>query len=317
MTTPIVNPDVPYTGEIPDGWTSGKMVRIQGIVDPNADRFNINLQAGPNSKPRDDTSLHISVRLNQGYIARNTYIDGSWGDEQGNGRLPIGAGQHFEIIILNDPSSYKIAVNGQHYCEFPHRLPSDKVTHLLIDGDVHITVISYEGSRPVIDSIETATQASSVQNAGPQGNYGPPQGGYAPPQGGYAPPQGGYGPPAGGYAPQGYGPQQGYGMPPNAPGAPKESGMDNIMDTAQDILAGAIKSGVAEKLLSGIFSKQEPQQPGGFQPQNVQYGHYPQLPQQHQQQGPQFGGEGSVGGLGSVGNILGSLANSLFSPPKH
>ncbi|CAH0551036.1 unnamed protein product [Brassicogethes aeneus] len=302
MTSPIVNPDVPYVGEIPD-WSTGKMVRVQGIVDPNADRFNINLQTGPNARPRDDTALHISVRLNQGYIARNAYIDGAWEDEQGTGSLPIGPNQHFEIIILNDEKSYKIAVNGQHHSEFPHKITSSQISHLLIDGDVHITVISYEGVMAVSSS-ETASLASSLHSSGGQA----PQGGY----GGYGGPQSGYGPQ------QGYGaPSQGYG-PPAPPGAPQESGMDNILDKAQEMLAGAIKSGVAEKLLSGIFSSPQAQQPGGFQPHNAQYGQYPQGQQSfgNQQQMPQIGGEGSVGGLGSVGNILGSLASSLFSPPK-
>ena len=76
--------------------------------------FNINLQTGPNIKPRDDTALHISVRLKQGYIARNSYLGGNWGDEQGKGRLPIGQGQQFEIIILPDAQDFKVSVTECH-----------------------------------------------------------------------------------------------------------------------------------------------------------------------------------------------------------
>lgn len=52
--------------------------------------------------------MHISVRLNQGYIARNSYKNGSWEDEQGNGRLPIGQAQSWEILILVDQQDYKV-----------------------------------------------------------------------------------------------------------------------------------------------------------------------------------------------------------------
>ncbi|KAJ8941935.1 hypothetical protein NQ318_013268 [Aromia moschata] len=234
----------------PGGLQPGKMCRIQGVTHPNADRFNINLQTGPNAKPRDDTALHISVRLNQGYVARNTYKGGEWGDEQGRGSLPIGTAQSFEILILVEPSSYKIAINGQHFCDFSHIIPYGDVTHLLIDGDVSITVISWEASAPVL--AETLSQASQLnaqqqQGVGPQEAYGPPPGGYAP-QGQFGP-QGGYGPP-----PPGYG-------PPPPPGAEPQSGLDSFLEQAQSVLAGAIKSGAAEKLLGGLLSSGGNQQP--------------------------------------------------------
>lgn len=99
---------MPYLEPIPGGVSTGKMVRIQGAVSEDADRFTINLQTGPNVKPRDDTALHMSVRLKQGYIARNSYKNGEWGDEDGKGRLPIGPGQQFEIIILCDEKDFKV-----------------------------------------------------------------------------------------------------------------------------------------------------------------------------------------------------------------
>ncbi|KAG5882586.1 hypothetical protein JTB14_030135 [Gonioctena quinquepunctata] len=282
MVAPIVKPEVPYNGEIPGGLESGRMCRIQGVTHPEADRFNINFQVGPNDSPRDDTALHISVRLNQGYIARNSYQDGEWGNEQGNLDLPIGTAQSWEIIILVDHNDYKVAINGQHFCEFPHRIPINKVTHLLIDGDVSITLISWEGIAGV-GGTESASRTSALNAEGPQGapqqfgGYGGPQQGYgAPPQGYGAPPQGygGYGAPGNGYG----APQPGYGPPP-PPGAQPETGFDNFLDTAQTILAGAIKSGAAEKLLGGLLSgggNQSAQQ--GYAPQNAKYGIYPDLP---------------------------------------
>lgn len=71
-------------------------------------RFNVNLQTGPNVSPRDDVSLHVSVRLLQGYIARNSMERGNWGAEQGEGQLPIFPGQKFEVIVLCEEKQYKV-----------------------------------------------------------------------------------------------------------------------------------------------------------------------------------------------------------------
>lgn len=71
-------------------------------------RFNINLQCGPNLSPRDDLALHLSVRIIEGCIARNTLDKQMWGDEQTQGYNPIAPGQQFEILILSDQSSYKV-----------------------------------------------------------------------------------------------------------------------------------------------------------------------------------------------------------------
>lgn len=87
----------------------------------------------------------------------------------------------------------QVAVNGQHFCEFPHRIPYSEVTHLLIDGDVSITLISWEGIVGV--GSESASTFSELNAEAPQGGYAPP-GTYGPPPGyGQPPPNYGYGVP--------------------------------------------------------------------------------------------------------------------------
>lgn len=71
-------------------------------------RFNINLQCGKNTEGGDDIALHISVRVSEGYIARNSLDKLQWGEEQGEGYMPIGPGQQFEIIVLCEPTMYKV-----------------------------------------------------------------------------------------------------------------------------------------------------------------------------------------------------------------
>lgn len=151
--------ELPYVGEVEGGLTPGKMVKVQGSVPPNSTRFAINYQLGPNLNPRDDIALHISPRFAEGIITRNNIVSMRWGPEENDGPLWIKPGTSFEIIILCEYNCYKIAVNGRHFTEFAHRLPYNKVTHLVIDGEVLISSIFYEtipiGPRPSAPDVPT------------------------------------------------------------------------------------------------------------------------------------------------------------------
>lgn len=48
------------------------------------------------------------MRLTSGYVARNSFHYGGWGEEESYGDLPFRAGQHFEILILCEPSEFKV-----------------------------------------------------------------------------------------------------------------------------------------------------------------------------------------------------------------
>nr|CAD7440071.1 unnamed protein product [Timema bartmani] len=135
--------------------------------------FSINLQCGPNVAPRDDIALHVSARFHENVISRNSLHGLNWGPDELTGHMPLARAQGFEIIILCEPESYKIAINGQHYTQFIHRIPYQHVTHISIDGDVMVSLIQFEG--------------------GSQG-FAPPPGGFVTSHsipGGYAPPMGG------------------------------------------------------------------------------------------------------------------------------
>lgn len=86
-------------------------------------------------------------------------------------------------------------MNGQHFCDFPHRMAAHRVTHLAVDGDVSIALINHEmlpsqpASAPPMQGPPQGVPQGPPQ--GPPMYQGPPQG--PPPQGQYGP--GGYGPP--------------------------------------------------------------------------------------------------------------------------
>lgn len=107
--------------------------------------FAVNLQLGPGVNPRSDIALHLSPVFNPPpRVVRNnlTYLE--WGAEESYGGFPFVAGQPFEIIILVQVDCYRIAINGNHFAEFRHRVSPRQVSHLTIDGDVTIQGILYE-----------------------------------------------------------------------------------------------------------------------------------------------------------------------------
>ncbi|XP_046822778.1 uncharacterized protein LOC124425847 [Vespa crabro] len=196
MATEVAtNPEIPYVGAVENGLVPGKMVRIRGKVPENAIRFAINYQLGPVLNPRDDIAIHISPRFSDGVITRNHIESMAWGANENEGPMCIQPGQEFEIIILCDHLNYKIAINGRHFAEFAHRLPYQKVTYLVIDGDVEIFSIIYE-------NVPVGSAHSALPISVPSADFGPP------PPGGLYPnldtksiESGGYGPPPPGYGP--------------------------------------------------------------------------------------------------------------------
>lgn len=104
------------------------------------------MQTGGNVNPRDDVALHLSAVFNPpARIVRNSIQSNRWGAEESFGSFPLSPGSRFEFMLLVEASEYRIAINGSHFTEFRHRLPYEAVSHLAIDGDVHIESIDIDG----------------------------------------------------------------------------------------------------------------------------------------------------------------------------
>ncbi|XP_022118966.2 galectin-5 [Pieris rapae] len=190
---PIYNPVIPCVHAIPGGMYPGRMIRFQGTVPPGAQRFAINFQCGPNTDPRDDIALHLNFRFIEMCIVRNHLTAMNWGMEETSGGMPLVRGESFEALILCEPQSLKVAVNGVHFCEFPHRTPFQRISHLTIDGDVMINFIGFEGAQPPTQMYMSEPPAYGAYGAPPPAygapGYGGPQGFQAvipPSSGGYA-----------------------------------------------------------------------------------------------------------------------------------
>ncbi|XP_008555234.1 spidroin-2 [Microplitis demolitor] len=245
MASPILNPEIPYVGEVLGGLSPGKMLKVHGSTPPDAVRFAINYQLGPNINPRDDIAIHLSPRFQDGFITRNHIKSMSWGPEENSGPMWIQPGQEFEIIILCEPLQYKIAINGRHFTQFAHRLPYQKVTHLVIDGDVEIKSIHFES----IGAPPSARVASAPDVPAPDFGAPGPGGLYpslkpdAPPSGGYGHP-GGYGPPPDAYGNSGgYNPPRAYGYQPGYAEPEEEEAFGGCLDKVGLAVGGLIAAG--------------------------------------------------------------------------
>ncbi|XP_022819067.1 galectin-6-like [Spodoptera litura] len=149
MNTPVCNPEVPCVHPIPGGMFPGRIVRVKGNTPPTAKRFAINLQCGPGQYPVEDITFHLNPCFTEMCIFRNHFADSTWGVEQTIGGLPLNIGDPFDILIHCYHDGFKVALNRKHFCKFSHRLPFHKITHVMVDGDVVIQQIAFEGPPPL------------------------------------------------------------------------------------------------------------------------------------------------------------------------
>ncbi|XP_045179633.2 galectin-8-like isoform X3 [Mercenaria mercenaria] len=139
-STPIYNPTVPFVYKNLKSVVPGKIFYISGIPFQIPKRITITF------KSKGDQVFHFDIRFcflhDSNVIVRNTYtwLDNRWGQEERtlNGQFPFKEDKFFEILILIDSASFKVAVNNQPILEFMHRVPFCRIDSLHITGDVRL-----------------------------------------------------------------------------------------------------------------------------------------------------------------------------------
>ncbi|XP_071044563.1 galectin-8-like, partial [Parasteatoda tepidariorum] len=108
-------------------------------------RFTINLQTGtdPNNPP--DIAFHFDVRFFNRTIVRNTRTCNSWQhEEKQSPSFPFSSDCRFDMMIRVTKDQYMVAVNGQHFIEFKHRLwPLSRFDTLYIESDISVQSIRF------------------------------------------------------------------------------------------------------------------------------------------------------------------------------
>ncbi|XP_067831218.1 galectin-9-like isoform X4 [Heptranchias perlo] len=136
----VSNPVVPYQAYMGSLWPQQK-IKVIGTVRPKPHRFTINLKTSYG----DNIALHINQRFDENAVVRNSRINQSWGtEERGLPFLPFVPGQTFEMLIVVQPTCYKVSVNGRHLFNFNHRIqPLNQVDHLEVTGDISLSHVQY------------------------------------------------------------------------------------------------------------------------------------------------------------------------------
>ncbi|ETN82306.1 galactoside-binding lectin [Necator americanus] len=73
----------------------------------------------------------------------NSYINNRWGAEE-RFPNPFEIGQPFQIRILVLENYFKIAVNGKHICDYPHRVPVEEVKTIYVGGNIRVDFIEFQ-----------------------------------------------------------------------------------------------------------------------------------------------------------------------------
>ncbi|XP_061031107.1 galectin-9 isoform X2 [Eubalaena glacialis] len=142
MIPPMAYPNptypIPFFTSIPGGLYPSKRITVSGTVLSNAQRFYINLCSGR------DIAFHLNPRFDEDAVVRNTQINSRWGSEERSlsRQMPFCRGQSFSVWIMCEGSCLKLAVDGQHLCEYYHRLKNlPAINSLEVGGDIQLTYV--------------------------------------------------------------------------------------------------------------------------------------------------------------------------------
>ena len=139
---PVYNPRLPFTQKLSGGLSDGLMIYISGRPQHHCQEFTINLLSTGLSLT--DIAFHFGVRIKESVVVRNSQQNQKWGaEERTQPYFPFYPGSDFDLIIRVQSNCYMIAVNGQHFAEFKHRIPHNFVNGLSISGDVVIASIRF------------------------------------------------------------------------------------------------------------------------------------------------------------------------------
>ncbi|XP_073445836.1 galectin-9-like isoform X2 [Dendrobates tinctorius] len=126
---------IPFQTNIHGGLFPCKVIVIRGAVAAHhPQRFHIDLTFC------GGIAFHFNPRFNENTIVRNSRLNNCWGKEERDlhcGGLCFAPGQSFVIEIICEHHNFRVNVNGNHVCNFNHRVPNlQQINSLEVDGDV-------------------------------------------------------------------------------------------------------------------------------------------------------------------------------------
>lgn len=98
-----------------------------------------------NKNPNADVGFHFNPRLSPRYIARNSRINGIWGEEESTSiaKFDIPRSTRILIEILFTEYTFEVCINGKHFCAYAYRIPLSTLKYLEVSGALLVEDISY------------------------------------------------------------------------------------------------------------------------------------------------------------------------------
>uniref|UniRef100_A0A674H981 Galectin n=1 Tax=Taeniopygia guttata TaxID=59729 RepID=A0A674H981_TAEGU len=143
--SPFLTPPSPSRSSPPSrgGLLPKKTIVIKGFIPLHANRFHINLRAGPGG----DVVLHLNPRMDEDdAVVRNSFLGGSWGHEERDISCcsPFLRGRYFDLSIRCGNHRFKVFAEGQPLFHFHHRVPAGPHVDVLeIEGDVVLSYVHF------------------------------------------------------------------------------------------------------------------------------------------------------------------------------
>ncbi|XP_053533823.1 uncharacterized protein LOC108264058 isoform X2 [Ictalurus punctatus] len=158
ISHPVINPELPYVGSIPEGLRTDMAVFLKVALPADAKVFTINFQTGESDG--DDIAFHINPRIGE-LVALNSFRNGSWETEEHASITPFAKEGALNMNIVINSEGYEVYVNGLQHCTFKHRIPLENVSTLGICGDV---IINYFGFVENWSESSMAVEMNDIQD---------------------------------------------------------------------------------------------------------------------------------------------------------
>jgi len=129
---------MPYRGGIPGHFGPGRRLFVTGVTDGDAKSFHINLHAGT------DIAFRLTANFADKVLIRNSREGGQWGREEKDGKMPIQRKQQFDMAFYCELDGIQVSVDNKRFCVFKHRVLSDNIDVLTIEGDLQLQALALE-----------------------------------------------------------------------------------------------------------------------------------------------------------------------------
>ncbi|XP_056127940.1 galectin-9-like [Rhinichthys klamathensis goyatoka] len=106
---------VPYKAVINGGLQPEKDIVVYGVPNPDSKMVVFNL------RHRYGVALHYKSLFEENVVVRNTFENGTWGEEEKCGAVPFKKDQLFQVTISCNKEQFTVCVNGQQAHTYKHR----------------------------------------------------------------------------------------------------------------------------------------------------------------------------------------------------